>query len=132
VSGEQFIRSGIDNDAVIAGRSFDNDETDSSGRAVRLFYVSDIDAFFAVEAQCHFPEGIIPNSGDEVDFRTEPGAAYGLVGSFAAVVDAIARPKKRLAGARQALYFHGQTGRVAANDSDSRHGHKEISEDECR
>jgi len=91
VSGQKFIRTRINHDAVIAARRFNHDETHSGRRASRLFYMSDIDAFIAVEAQRHVPKSILPNPGDEVYSRSEPGATNGLVGTLAAVVHAIAR-----------------------------------------
>src|SRR5450631_3025187 len=50
ISAEKFVRSRINNDAVIATRRFDYDEPHSRGRAGRSFYMSNIDAFVAVEA----------------------------------------------------------------------------------
>jgi hypothetical protein len=51
--------------------------------------------------------------------RTEPGAAYGLIGAFAAEVDAIAAAEQGFAGPGNSLNFHRQPGCVAAHDNDA-------------
>src|SRR4029077_19581125 len=99
VRGQEFIGSRIDGGAVMSSRRFDNNEAPPSRRAGGLFYVGGINAFVAIEPQRHFAEGIGSNSGDETDFRSQPGASYCLVGTLSAIVHAISRSQKRLAGA---------------------------------
>src|SRR6266853_385874 len=105
-SSPRLVRARINRDAVITA-GINNNETDSGGRAGGLRYMSDVDALVAIEPERHLAESVLANPGDKADSRPQPCARYRLIGTFSTKVHSIAHSEKRLAGAGQALNFHG-------------------------
>ena len=89
------------------------------GVSASAHYVGDINAFVAIEAESHFAERVRSNFGYEADAGSEPGAGHCLIGTFSAVVHAIACSQQGFAGAWHTLDFHGQTGGIAAHNGDA-------------
>ena len=87
--------------------------------------MGNINALVAIKPQRHFAESILSDFGDETDSRAEPRTAHGLIRTLPAIVHAITGSQERLAGAREALNFHGQAGCVTAHDSNARNAQRQ-------
>jgi len=59
-----------------------------------------VNSFFAVKGQRTFGKLILADSSNKQNFRSQPGAAYRLVRSFATVVDAVAGSQHSLTRGR--------------------------------
>src|ERR1700758_3907944 len=87
---QKLIRSRVEHDAVTPADCFHDDKS-NPGWSIRLAYVGSIDPLIAIKPHRHFTEIVFSNHRDETDFYSQPGAAHGLIGTFAAIIHPISR-----------------------------------------
>ncbi len=94
----------------------DDDEANTGWRIVRPADEPRIYAFLAIHIERHISEGIFADTCDEVYLRTEPSAAYGLIGALATEINAVSAAEHSFTGSGDSRNFHRQSSRVAADD----------------
>jgi hypothetical protein len=120
IRAKMLVGTGVEHDAIVSSRGFYRDEAHAGGSVRGAMHARGIHAFVAIEAEGHVTKRIRADLGDESYAGAEARAPDGLIGPLSAVVDAVATAEECLAFAGQALHFHGEACRVAANDRDAR------------